>query len=1036
MKMKKLIVVGLVVGILACVAVLQRSRTVAAESVFASASEAVIICPAGKWDNGVTCVDAAPGYYVPAAGATSQTACPAGTYQPSAGQTSCISASPGHFVATAASIMQTQCGPGTFQSASGSSECLLSPAGSAVPNSGAVSPTQCPLGFYQDAEGATSCIAASPGNFVDSVGAVSQSACPMGKYQPYAGSINCIDASAGYFVALTGAQSQTKCGTGTFQAFTGQAACDQAPAGSFVNTLGATAATLCSAGTYQPNTGATICFPADPGFYVPTNGAMSHTACPFGQTWMTGATTCASAPTLTTFGSGSLIIPMDVNADGQNNGMLRAYGLVYALLKNGVPVHWTINSMKTADGNDFTIASPGTLENFETGTSIGVPRDYRGGPFVIADADAAAATPIIAAWQATGVDNTVVHRLTNGTFSAEVARTLTSAPRIAILRDGNESIASNNLIAAGIPDSTGGAWLASSPDVLTEAAVAGAPGPGNGALFHPGGLPRYCYLASMHYVPTTAVLLSQVVGETRSWLDQDPLTHAFMQCEAARVFENHVSGRFLTTNEIVDDGSTPMTVANRLPTDPLTQIDGSFAVDSGEVGSIGLAPGSIFKSGVRTLINDSASPLTQRIVMLNGRLDGSSGPPTRGQVTYLAGHDYSTALPITGNPQTNGVRLFLNTIFESGCAADPIQGDVVLTKSAPAYSNNGLITYTINYSNPGTRPVENLKLTDSVPAGLAVQSASPGATFTGSLITWNLPPLAPGANGSVTLTVNGADGTYSNKASLEYAHMTVKKVTSNTVTTVIDTIPPTVTITDGPTGITNVSTPTFVFVTGGSPVSTQCRVDSGPYVLCGSTFTTEPLANGPHTFYVTAIDAVGNSATDTRSFTVVIDTDGDGAPDTSDNCPSTFNPDQRDTNGDGVGDLCTPFQYATGGQFVIGNLVNMSSNSNVNFWGSQWSQNNPMSGGSAPKGFKGFEDGTALPACGSTWISRPGNSSNPPATIPTNMAVIVSSAITKSGSTISGNVKKIVVVRTNPGYGPAPGKAGTGKVIAILCQVP
>ena len=36
------------------------------------------------------------------------------------------------------------------------------------------------------------------------------------------------------------------------------------------------------------------------------------------------------------------------------------------------------------------------------------------------------------------------------------------------------------------------------------------------------------------------------------------------------------------------------------------------------------------------------------------------------------------------------------------------------------------------------------------------------------------------------------------------------------------------------------------------------------------------------------------------------DTDGDGVPDSSDNCPSVYNPDQADTDLDGIGDACDP----------------------------------------------------------------------------------------------------------------------------------
>ena len=36
----------------------------------------------------------------------------------------------------------------------------------------------------------------------------------------------------------------------------------------------------------------------------------------------------------------------------------------------------------------------------------------------------------------------------------------------------------------------------------------------------------------------------------------------------------------------------------------------------------------------------------------------------------------------------------------------------------------------------------------------------------------------------------------------------------------------------------------------------------------------------------------------------VLDTDADGVPDIDDNCPSVANPDQKDSDGDRIGDAC------------------------------------------------------------------------------------------------------------------------------------
>ncbi len=123
-----------------------------------------------------------------------------------------------------------------------------------------------------------------------------------------------------------------------------------------------------------------------------------------------------------TFASGSLIIPMDTDTAGnhaafnQNLGMWKAYGLVYRLLQNGVPISWGIKAYPTKnfDDIDFTV----TVTDKRTSTGLG-SWDYRGGPFIIDAANAADASPIITAWWAANGNQPNVH-IAGAGFSANV----------------------------------------------------------------------------------------------------------------------------------------------------------------------------------------------------------------------------------------------------------------------------------------------------------------------------------------------------------------------------------------------------------------------------------------------------------------------------------------------------------------------------------------------------------------------------------------------------------------------------------------
>jgi len=100
----------------------------------------------------------------------------------------------------------------------------------------------------------------------------------------------------------------------------------------------------------------------------------------------------------------------------------------------------------------------------------------------------------------------------------------------------------------------------------------------------------------------------------------------------------------------------------------------------------------------------------------------------------------------------------------------------------------------------------------------------------------------------------------------------------------IDTTPPTLSITLGPTGTTGDSTPLFQFAAEAG-ATLECSIDQGTpmYGPCASATThatVAPLADGAYTFRVRATDRATNQTTATRAFTVdtVPETPGPESP--------------------------------------------------------------------------------------------------------------------------------------------------------------
>jgi subtilisin family serine protease len=94
----------------------------------------------------------------------------------------------------------------------------------------------------------------------------------------------------------------------------------------------------------------------------------------------------------------------------------------------------------------------------------------------------------------------------------------------------------------------------------------------------------------------------------------------------------------------------------------------------------------------------------------------------------------------------------------------------------------------------------------------------------------------------------------------------------------IDTSPPALAITDGPSGSTTATDATFRFTATdpSGPVTTECSLDGAAFAACTSPKSYGSLALGGHEFTVRAEDALGHATSATRSWSVSATNGGGG----------------------------------------------------------------------------------------------------------------------------------------------------------------
>jgi YVTN family beta-propeller protein len=195
----------------------------------------------------------------------------------------------------------------------------------------------------------------------------------------------------------------------------------------------------------------------------------------------------------------------------------------------------------------------------------------------------------------------------------------------------------------------------------------------------------------------------------------------------------------------------------------------------------------------------------------------------------------------------------------------------------------------------------------------------------------------------MALTPNGAELWVVN---INSANVSVVDTATNTVTHTIEVGPTPWTIDFSPDGSLACTAPAnnntgVILDVASKTVKATLPVGTGPYWVKFDTEGKNCYVTSPVDSLITIIDAstlsvFKNISTAGGAWHVDVkdipvsgdpDSDGDGVPDSSDNCPSISNPDQADNNGDGVGDACNTVPVSNAGSdqtVTAGNLVTLN----------------------------------------------------------------------------------------------------------------
>ncbi|MES1166351.1 MAG: CCXG family PEP-CTERM protein, partial [Verrucomicrobiota bacterium] len=226
----------------------------------------------------------------------------------------------------------------------------------------------------------------------------------------------------------------------------------------------------------------------------------------------------------------------------------------------------------------------------------------------------------------------------------------------------------------------------------------------------------------------------------------------------------------LTSNGGMPMANTTVTVSSA-PALVLTETGAPNPVGAGGQLVYTLAYGNGGSDNAQNAVIVAAVPANTTFVSATGGGTYDSGANS---VTFALGALATNPNPLgsvtftvkAASPLANGTTLTASAMLsaDNATTAPAMATDTVQSAPTLSLTNTGmpspidpgsLLTYTIAYANNGTDAAHGVTITDALPSGVTIMSASNGGSYDSgtNAVTWSPSDLAAGASGSVTLTV-------------------------------------------------------------------------------------------------------------------------------------------------------------------------------------------------------------------------------------------------------------------------------------------